>query len=253
MTSLIFRSLFAFVLCSSLVAQDAAAQAGLSERLVTTWRYTIGGKLNVFLEIRTVEPGEAGTYKVTSLAGLTPDKMFPMNGVAAEKDGRLTLQFKTVMGNNLTLAELPNSSFAGSWTDQKGSTYPVTMSKVSFEAALGRVDAGSVISVIYISAPDCTPCRLWSANKKQPFLDSATGKNVQFFNAQKDSYRDRTVKWPEDLKWVEGQVKDYFGVPSYAIAVDKTVVRVGYGSASWEKTVLPQLDELVKKKAAAPK
>jgi len=87
----------------------------------------------------------------------------------------------------------------------------------------------------------------------KPFLESATGKSVQFSNAEKDSYRNRAVRWPEDLKWVEGQVKDYFGVPSFAIAVDKTVVKVGYGSSSWDATVLPYIEGLVKKKAAAPK
>ena len=105
----------------------------------------------------------------------------------------------------------------------------------------------SQVTLLYVGAEDCAPCRAWQQHEKIAFSTSAEFARVTYrevksptlFNILKDE------NWPEDLRGYRNRLRRDAGVPLWLVIVDEQIVQRGMGPSQWRSDVLPRIKELL--------
>jgi len=104
------------------------------------------------------------------------------------------------------------------------------------------------LTLVYVGADDCAPCRTWQQGAGAAFRSSAEFARVSYrevrpptlLDALKDEY------WPEDLRLYRDRLGRGAGVPLWLVIVDDEVIERGFGASQWHGTVLPKLKSLLR-------
>jgi hypothetical protein len=104
------------------------------------------------------------------------------------------------------------------------------------------------ITLLYVGAEDCAPCRAWqrgdgAAFRASPEFARVTYREVKaaaLFDVLKDEH------WPDDLKSYRARLERKAGVPLWLIVSDGRIVEQRFGASQWQEAVLPKLRSLLR-------
>ena len=104
------------------------------------------------------------------------------------------------------------------------------------------------VTLLYVGAEDCAPCRVWQQHEKIAFSTSAEFARLRYreiksptlFNLLKDE------NWPEELRGYRDLLGPDAGVPLWLVIADEQVMQRGMGPSQWRSEVLPKLIKLLR-------
>ena len=104
------------------------------------------------------------------------------------------------------------------------------------------------VTLLYVGAEDCAPCREWQQHEKLAFSASAEFARLEYreiksptlFNLLKDE------NWPEDLRRYRDLLGPNAGVPLWLVIADEQVIQRGMGPSQWHSDVLPKISRLLR-------
>lgn len=123
-----------------------------------------------------------------------------------------------------------------------------TLAAYQFDAA--RISARShpgAVTLVYVGAEDCPPCRTWERIAESAFRTSALFSRVTY----------RVVKsptlfavlsdenWPDDLRRYREHVSPQAGVPLWLVIADGRVVTQASGESQWRESIVPRMRSLL--------
>jgi hypothetical protein len=109
--------------------------------------------------------------------------------------------------------------------------------------------AASDVTVIYIGAEDCAPCRAWRRDGWPQFAASAEYSRLIYREVTSPRLADllNDEYWPSDLRRYRDKLDRSAGVPLwFVIANDAKPVLMARGLREWEALVLPKIRSLVR-------
>ena len=103
------------------------------------------------------------------------------------------------------------------------------------------------ITLIYVGAADCAPCRAWERGAGAIFLASSEFAKISYrevespfaFDLLNDEY------WPEDLRRYRDRLPRGAGVPLWLVIADHDLVEQQFVESQWNSAVLPALKALL--------
>ncbi len=110
------------------------------------------------------------------------------------------------------------------------------------------------ITVMYLGTPDCPSCRKWEWSQRPGFVASDLAKAVRFLEVKGATLRTgvRESDFPPQDQDLGRQVSTgQLGVPRFAVAVDREVVAMYFGTSYWTTRIEPLARELVAWRASA--
>lgn len=102
------------------------------------------------------------------------------------------------------------------------------------------------VTLVYVGAKDCNPCRTWQEGAGANFRASAEFSRLTYrevnaptlFDVLKDEY------WPTELRELRDTLDKRAGVPYWFIVADGRVILTAGGLSQWASAVLPTLKSL---------
>jgi len=109
-------------------------------------------------------------------------------------------------------------------------------------------ERGGEVTVIYIGADDCAPCRAWRRDHWPKFRASPEFTRLNYrevtspklFDLLQDNY------WPEDLRGHRNALDRTAGVPLWFVVRNDKVALQARGLRQWEEVALPRIRLLVR-------
>jgi hypothetical protein len=103
------------------------------------------------------------------------------------------------------------------------------------------------VTLIYVGAEDCAPCRAWQAGEGKRFLESGEASRVTYREVKSPVLRDilKDEHWPEDLRAYRDRLGAGAGVPLWLVISGDELVERAFGASQWHATVLPRLERLL--------
>lgn len=106
----------------------------------------------------------------------------------------------------------------------------------------------SDVTVLYIGADDCAPCRTWRRDHWPRFSTSSEFARITYrevvspklFAVLQDEY------WPDDLRGYRADLGKGAGVPQWIAVADGKVAFRAMGLGAWEQSFLPQIRRLLR-------
>lgn len=105
-----------------------------------------------------------------------------------------------------------------------------------------------VVTVIYIGADDCTPCRTWRREHWPNFRASDEFRLLQYRAVESPNLLDvlKDEYWPDDLRGYRKQIEPGAAVPMWFVVRQERVVLKAYGISNWNEAVLPAIKRLAR-------
>jgi len=123
---------------------------------------------------------------------------------------------------------------------------------VAIAAASARYDAlrdtsPANVTVIYIGADDCAPCRVWQRERRPQFVASTDFQRISFrevrsaklFELLNDEY------WPQDLRHYRNTLDGSAGAPLWFIVANDNITLTARGLSEWNQLALPKIRSLL--------
>jgi hypothetical protein len=106
-----------------------------------------------------------------------------------------------------------------------------------------QIAAPEPMTLIYVGAEDCQPCKIWQRGdgdlfRRSPLYERLVYREVRsptLFDVMNDEY------WPEDLRELRGALDRSSGVPLWIVKADQRIVLRAQGLTEWKTRVLPIL------------
>lgn len=104
------------------------------------------------------------------------------------------------------------------------------------------------VTLIYVGAEDCAPCRSWHRRGGEIFLSSPEFSRLSYRQVESPSVLDllKDQYWPDDLREYRGRLDRGAGVPLWLVISDHEIVAQAFGETQWESAVLPKLKSLLR-------
>jgi hypothetical protein len=104
------------------------------------------------------------------------------------------------------------------------------------------------VTLLYVGANDCAPCRSWQRNEKIVFSASIEFARLKYREVKSPTLFDVLAdeNWPEDLRPYRSLLGPDVGVPLWLVIADGRVVRMGMGPHQWNSDVVPSLKTLLR-------
>lgn len=108
-----------------------------------------------------------------------------------------------------------------------------------------RLDAARV-TLLYVGAADCAPCRSWQLGSGARFRDSAAFARISYREVKAPHLRDvlEDANWPAELRRYRNRLGRNAAVPLWLLMLDGDVVAEGFGEEQWNRTILPRVRQL---------
>jgi hypothetical protein len=109
----------------------------------------------------------------------------------------------------------------------------------------GRAIAGGPMTVVYLSAADCSNCRGWEQFKRPGFLASTEGQRVQLRDVSRNSLGQPVAdaNWPADLKWILTATNVPQATPAFILIQDGRVLARAWGSEGFDRYIVSKIHE----------
>jgi len=104
-------------------------------------------------------------------------------------------------------------------------------------------EAGAAVTVVYVGAEDCGPCRAWRRDMRPAFLDSAEFPRLRYREIVAEHLRDLLTQpaWPADLVELREQARVLAGAPQWFVLQDDKVLASGAGLPAWQRLIWPAI------------
>jgi len=111
-------------------------------------------------------------------------------------------------------------------------------------AASGRYPTRELrptITLLYVGAEDCAPCRAWRKGDGAAFRASAEFERITYREVSSPHLEDvlDDASWPEDIRYYRGRIRRSDGVPLWLVIAGHAVVEQQFGTAAWQQRILP--------------
>lgn len=99
------------------------------------------------------------------------------------------------------------------------------------------------LTVVYVGAEDCGPCRAWRRDERPSFLDSREFPALRYREVIAPQLRNLLAEeqWPADLAGLRAQVRQRPGAPQWFVLREGQVVAWEAGASAWRRTVWPAI------------
>jgi len=105
------------------------------------------------------------------------------------------------------------------------------------------------VTLVYVGADDCAPCRAWQRDAGPAFRASPEFarivyeevKSPKLFDLLDDAY------WPLELRRYRERLDVKAGAPLWLLIADDAIVEKAFGLGQWQAIVLPKLRSLLRK------
>jgi hypothetical protein len=108
--------------------------------------------------------------------------------------------------------------------------------------------ARGAVTLVYVGAEDCAPCRAWQLTEGKQFRASVEFAHLVYREVKSPTLRDllNDEHWPEDLRGYRDRLGRGAGVPLWLIISGDEIVERGFGAGQWQAAVLPRVKSLVR-------
>jgi hypothetical protein len=139
----------------------------------------------------------------------------------------------------------------------------LTRRKVLIAAGLGVLSGAAVvysltsspspstrsdITLVYVGAEDCAPCRKWQREDGTAFRSSGEFAQVTYREVKSPALFDllKDEHWPQDLRHYREKLAPGAGVPLWLVLADREIVDQRFGASQWKSAVLPKIRSLLR-------
>ena len=108
--------------------------------------------------------------------------------------------------------------------------------------------ARGAVTLVYVGAEDCAPCRSWQKVDGAKFRASAEFAPIIYREVKSPTVRDvlNDDYWPNDLRGHRDRLGRDAGVPLWLVISDDEIVERAFGASQWHTTVLPKIRSLLR-------
>lgn len=101
----------------------------------------------------------------------------------------------------------------------------------------------AAITLIYVGAEDCAPCRIWQNGDGAAFRQSADFARIAYVEVKSPHLHDvlNDENWPLEIRGYRNLLKRSDGVPLWLIVSGNDVIVQRFGATAWHTAVLPTL------------
>lgn len=112
----------------------------------------------------------------------------------------------------------------------------------------GRSARPKDVTLLYVGAEDCAPCRAWQNSEGASFHASADFARITYREVKSPHLHDilNDENWPDDIRGYRAGLKRSDGVPLWLVVVDRKVVEQRFGAAEWRASILPAIQSLLR-------
>jgi hypothetical protein len=99
------------------------------------------------------------------------------------------------------------------------------------------------LTVVYVGAEDCGPCRAWRRDERPSFLDSREFPTLHYREVIAPRLRDLLAEeqWPAGLAELRAQVRQRPGAPQWFVLRGSEVVAWEAGASAWRRAIWPAI------------
>jgi hypothetical protein len=146
---------------------------------------------------------------------------------------------------------LPQRRAAGFHRAQFGAAILVAVAAIAMMVWANRAGNSTRpkdITLLYLGAEDCAPCRAWQSSEGASFLASADFPRITYREVKSPHLHDilKDENWPDDLRGYRAGLRRSDGVPLWLVVVDHKIVEQRFGAAEWRASVLPSIKSLLR-------
>src|SRR5262245_56668807 len=111
-----------------------------------------------------------------------------------------------------------------------------------------RPHEGTGVTVLYVGADDCPPCRAWQTGEGATFRASPEFSLLTYREVKSPTLIGvlNDENWPDDLRRYRDGIDRSAGVPMWLVIVRSDVVGRGFGPTQWREAVLPKVKSLLR-------
>ncbi len=104
------------------------------------------------------------------------------------------------------------------------------------------------VTVLYVGAADCAPCRTWRRGAGAAFRASDAFARLTYREVEAPTLFDvmSDEVWPAELRAYRARIDATMGVPLWIVVADGVVAAQGYGASQWSDALLPAIRRLVR-------
>jgi len=104
------------------------------------------------------------------------------------------------------------------------------------------------VTVLYVGADDCAPCRAWQNSEGAAFRASPEFHRLTYREVKSPTLLDvlKDENWPDDLRRYRDRIDRAAGVPMWLVIADREIVSRGYGPTQWREAILPKVRSLLR-------
>ena len=112
---------------------------------------------------------------------------------------------------------------------------------------IGQEEAPANVTVIYVGANDCAPCRIWRRDRWPQFSASPDFKRLAYREVTSAKLFDllNDENWPEDLRRYRDALDKSAGVPLWFVVADDKIALTARGLREWGELAIPKIRSLV--------
>jgi hypothetical protein len=129
-----------------------------------------------------------------------------------------------------------------------GSTINIAVMAATIAALKGPDPLRPQVTLLYVGAEDCAPCREWQQHEKIAFSTSAEFARLKYREIKSPTLLNllKDENWPEELRGYRDLLGPDAGVPLWLVIADERVIQRGMGPSQWRSDVLPKINKLLR-------
>jgi hypothetical protein len=106
-----------------------------------------------------------------------------------------------------------------------------------------RVGHKADVTLLYVGAEDCAPCRAWRKGEGADFFASDEFSRITYREVRSSRLENvlNDENWPQDIRDYRNGIGRSDGVPLWLIISNRSVVEHQFGTTAWHERVLPRL------------
>ena len=139
---------------------------------------------------------------------------------------------------------------SGSFTRAAAAVAAVALAATGLAASsrIGSRIPQQHVTVLYVGADDCAPCRVWRREHWARFQASPEFARLAYREVTSPKLFDLLDDdhWPEELRAYRGTLSRSSGVPVWLVVTNNEIVLTARGLRQWEEVALPKIRSLVR-------
>ena len=102
------------------------------------------------------------------------------------------------------------------------------------------------LTVVYLSADDCSVCRSWERSKRPTFINSPEGRRATIREVSRKMIRQPAAEanWPSDLKWIPGAASIPGATPTFILVKGEKILAVAVGIRGFDDAIVPKIRQM---------